>query len=344
VRLIQVGLGHFGKSWATLVRASEGVQLVAIADPSPDARAWAQSLLGLPESCCFASLATALEHVACDGVLVVTPPDTHASLAQLALQAGRHVLVEKPLATTLADAEAIVRTAAGASRIVMVSQNYRFRAEARTLQQQIATGAIGTLVAIRLRFRRDTRTLFPPGDFRYQMRHPVLLDMAIHHLDLIRAISGQDIVRVAARSWPVPDSPYAHHPAAAALLTLSGGTVALYDADWAARDAETQWDGEWELLGTAGTLRWPGSTAQEIAFQRGDAPAEAIPVAPLAAEDRAGVLAAFRQAVATGSPPETSGLDNLNSIGAVLACVQAADSGEAIAVPHAATASSDLDR
>ena len=277
-------------------------------------------------------------------MLIVTPPDTHASLAQMALQAGRHVLVEKPLATTLPDAEGTVRTAADAGRIVMVSQNYRFRAGARTLQRLVQDGAVGSLISLRLTFRRDTRALFPPDDFRYQMRHPLLLDMAIHHYDLIRAISGQDIVRVAARSWPVPNSPYAHHPAAAALLTLSGGTAALYDADWAARDNETLWDGQWELLGTAGQVCWPGSTAQEIAIQRGDATVEAIPVAPLAAEDRAGVLAAFRQAVETGSPPETSGLANLNSIGAVLACVQAADSGEAIAVPHAATASSGLDR
>ncbi|MER3485536.1 MAG: gfo/Idh/MocA family oxidoreductase, partial [Chloroflexota bacterium] len=128
VRLIQVGLGHFGRSWATLIRGGEGVNLVAIADPSPEARAWAQRSLSLPASCCFASLENALEHVAGDAVLVVTPPGTHASLTQTALQAGRHVLVEKPLATTLPDAEDVVRTAAEARRIVMVSQNYRFRA------------------------------------------------------------------------------------------------------------------------------------------------------------------------------------------------------------------------
>ncbi len=338
MRLIQVGLGHFGRSWATLVQAGDTAHLAAIVDPSPDARAWAQAALGLVPACCFASLPDALERVECESVLIVTPPETHAALAILALRAGRHVLVEKPLATTWPDAVHAVTVAAEVGRTLMVSQNYRFRPGARTVQRLVRDGVIGDLLSVRLTFRRDTRALFPTGDFRYCMRHPLLLDMAIHHVDLIRAITGQNIARVAALSWPAPDSPYQHHPTAAALMTLSGNTPALYDGDWAARDGETPWDGHWELLGTAGRLVWHGGSSGGIRLSRWGAPPEDVPSVPLPAEDRAGVLHAFATAIQDGTEPETSGFDNLNSVGSIFACVEAADSGETVAVPSAGQA------
>jgi len=332
MRLIQVGLGGFGRSWATLVQATPGVTLAAVVDSAPAALDWAQTNLGLPAGSCFASLADALARVPSEAALIVTPPETHTDLAIAALEAGRHVLVEKPLAPSLPEARRVVEHAARVGQTLMVGQNYRFRAGPRAAQRVIADGAIGSLISVRLTFRRDTRSLFPPGNFRYRMRHPLLVDMAIHHLDLIRAVTGQDIVRVAARSWPVPDSPYRHHPAAAIVFTLSGGAAGLYDGDWAALADETPWEGSWELLGDAGRMLWRGGAAGDIAVQRWGGALESVPVPPLEAEDRAGVLQAFLTAIETGREPETSGRDHLKSLAAVLASVEAAETGETITV------------
>jgi predicted dehydrogenase len=336
MRIVQVGIGGWGWSWTAVVRETVGIELAAVADASSDALARARDELRLPAEACFPSLAAALEDVEADAVLVATPPATHASLAIEALQAGKHVLVEKPLAASLEEAASMLRAADEAGRRLMVAQNYRFRPPARAAQAAVAGGALGDLVAVRLCFRRDTRQLFPPGDFRYAMRHPLLLDMSIHHLDLLRMVSGRDVATVYARSWPVPDSPYRSHPAVAATFILDGGAVATYDGNWAAFEADTSWNADWEVIGSEGRLLWRGGVADaltgDLALQPWGRTPEPVPPTPLPTTDRAGVLAAFRDAIANGTRPETDGTDNVRSLAAVLAAVRSAETGEVVDV------------
>jgi len=76
---------------------------------------------------------------------VASPPGTHHVVAKAALQAGKHVLCEKPLATTLQDAFDLVETADTAERILMVSQNYRYNAPFRAVQRLVMEGELGEL-------------------------------------------------------------------------------------------------------------------------------------------------------------------------------------------------------
>ncbi len=334
MRLIQVGLGGFGRSWATLARDAEGVDLVAVADPDPAARDHAMDNLGLPPGAAYPSLDGALAAVPADAVLVATPPETHRAVATAALAAGRHVLLEKPLATTLADARALVETADRAGRTLMVSQNYRFRRPARAVQRLVAEGAIGDLLAITVRCRRDTRTTWPPDNFRYAMEHPFILDMSIHHVDLLRALTGREATRVVARGWRVPDSPYRHDPAAIAVLDLAGGATVTYEGSWATHDPETSWNGDWELLGQHGRLLWTGGqpdpTVGDVTLHRWGEPPEPVAQPDLAHVDRLGTLDAFRHAVETGAEPETGARDNIKSLALVLACVASIERGEPV--------------
>jgi predicted dehydrogenase len=84
-----------------------GVELAAVVDPDPKARRYAEATPG------YKVLEEALEAVECDAVLVASPPGTHHVVAKAALEAGRHVLCEKPLATSLEDAFDLVRAAEG---------------------------------------------------------------------------------------------------------------------------------------------------------------------------------------------------------------------------------------
>lgn len=335
MRVIQVGLGGFGRSWAELARGTEGIELVAVADPAPAARAWAVQTLGLGEDAVFPALEAALEAAAADAVLVITPPETHHAVAAAALRAGKHVLLEKPLATTIYAARDLIDVAAAMDRILMVSQNYRYRPGAMAARQAVAAGLLGELVAVRVRCLRDTRGLWPPDNFRYRMRHPFVLDMSIHHADLLRAVTGQEVAAIYARGWRAPDSPYRHDPAVAATMTLGGGATVLYEGDWATREPETSWNGDWELIGERGRLRWTGNPADVLAARlvlhpRGEEPRTlAVPSLPLT--DRAAGLAAFRDAAETGCEPETSGRDNLRSLAIVLGCVASIESGAVVA-------------
>jgi predicted dehydrogenase len=336
VRVIQAGLGNWGRSWAEIVRDAEGTELAAVVDRAPEARRFAAEKLGLSAADCYGSLAEALEHARCDAVLLVTPPGTHHALILEALRAGKHVLVEKPLDTTLSGALSLVDAAEEAGRLLMVSQNYRFNRPFRAVQRVMAEGALGKLSAVKISCRRDMRDHLPADDFRYSMRHPYVMDMAIHHFDLLRAATGQNVRRVYGRGWRVPDSPFSHHPAMAAVLELDDGTPVTYAGDWACYGPETSWNGEWELTGEAGRLFW---TTEREERNRGEVVMESWRKSPrlveqprLASVERAATLAALRVAIEGGEPPETGAADNVNSLAVVLSCVRSIESGEPVDV------------
>jgi predicted dehydrogenase len=133
------------------VAGAPGLELAAVVDP--EARSYVETTPG------YRVLEEALARVDCDAVLVASPPGTHHVVAKAALQAGKHVLCEKPLATTLQDAFDLVETADTAERILMVSQNYRYNAPFRAVQRLVMEGELGELASIRISCRRDTRTL-----------------------------------------------------------------------------------------------------------------------------------------------------------------------------------------
>ena len=328
--VVQVGLGSWGRSWAEIVRDAEGVELVAVVDPAPGAHYFAEETLGLPPRSCHTSLGEALEKTGCDCVLVVTPPGTHHGLVAQALGAGKHVLVEKPLDVTLRGARVLVEMANRAGRVLMVNQNYRFNAPFRAAQELVRGGALGKLVGVRIGCRRDTRTLFPPGDFRYSMRHPYALDMAVHHLDLLRAMTGREVRRIHGRSWCAPDSPFRHHPAVAALIDLEDGTPVVYEGTWAHRGPETSWNGAKDDRNVGEVIREPWGE-----------PPRAVEQPRLALTERAAVLQALIAAIERGEEPETAASDNLGSLAAMLGLVESIESGAPVEVRgHTQTASS----
>ena len=166
------------------------------------------------------------------------------------------------------------------------------------------------------------------------MRHPLLLDMSIHHADLLRAVTGQNVRQVFARSWRVPDSPYRHDPALVAVMTLDGGATVVYTGDWATHDRETSWNADWEIVGEHGRLLWRGGEQDpatgDLMLEEWGHPPRVVDQPALTATDRAGTLDAFRVAVATGQPPETSGADNIQSLAVVLACVESIERAESV--------------
>jgi predicted dehydrogenase len=333
-RIVLAGLGRFGRGWARVVQEATGAELVGIVDPVAEARDWAVDELGIERERLFGTVGEALAGVECDAVVVITPPETHVAAVMEGLAAGCHVLVEKPLATRIEDAREMVAAAERAGRLLMVSQNYRFRPPARAAREAVAGGAVGELVAVRATFARDTRTLWPPDNFRYGMRHPVVLDMAIHHADLVRMLTGRNVVRLEARSWRAPDSPYLHDAEVAALMELEGGVPFVYEGSWAARGEQTSWNGDWEVIGERGRLMWSGGQDDafvgQVVLEEWGKPARLLPLPDMAAIDRAGVLRAFLDAVAGDGVVETTGADNVHSLAVVLGCVRSIERGEAV--------------
>ena len=116
-----IGAGAFGRHHATKYRALPGVELVAIADPSAEARRAAVAAHGVPVVADWRELLGTV-----DVVSVASPAVTHATIVRAFLNAGAHVLVEKPIATSIEEADALIALAESTGRILTVGHQERF--------------------------------------------------------------------------------------------------------------------------------------------------------------------------------------------------------------------------
>lgn len=321
VRVLQIGAGSWGASWAHVVRAAPEVELVGLVDLDPEALERVGAAARLPRERRFRTLSEAIARIEADAVLVAVPPAAHAEVAREALEAGLHCLVEKPLALTAAEAERVVERAEEAGRTLMVAQDKRFTRGALTVRRLLAEGALGRLGAIRVRFSRGVDV----KRFHLEMAEPLLLDMAVHHLDQLRAF-GVEPARVWARSYNPPWSPLPGNAAAELLLEAGEGLpVVAYSGTWAARGPDTSWTAAWEIDGERGALLWDGDRVELLPAGRGRRRRVKLLKAP--AEGRLGVLAELTAAVRERREPETSGRDNLRTLALVLAAIESAKSG-----------------
>jgi len=185
IRVAVIGVGHMGTFHARLWRRCEAAEMVGVYDIVPDrARAVAQEL-GVTA---FETLEQALE--AAQAVTLATPAHTHAELLRMCLHTGRHCLVEKPLATSLADAQDVVELSARTGAVLMVGHSERFNPAFRWLCQQ----------SFPVRFVESHR-LHP---FRPRSTDvSVVLDVMIHDLELLAELLDAPVEQVQAHGVPV---------------------------------------------------------------------------------------------------------------------------------------------
>lgn len=332
MNVIQVGVGKMGQHWLEQMSEMDMVTLVGVVEPVPPLREAALVKAGLSAAAGFASVDEALAGVEFEAAVIVTPPPTHRPLAEQLLEAGKHVLTEKPLATTLDDARAMVATADRCQRTLMVAQNYRYFAPFSTIRAMIQRGEIGRVTAVTIAFHKDARTMFGEGDFRYSMKHVLLVDMSIHHFDLIRAALGTDAAQVYAQTWHVPDGNFEYDAAVSAVITMTDGAVVTYTGNWATYSPETSWNGDWEIIGELGRISWTGGDWNEadITIQRWGDAAVPVPIADLERAGQYGLVTDFVAAIESGTAPDTAAASNVQSLAIVFAAVESAETGQVV--------------
>ncbi len=170
-RVAVVGYGYWGSKHVRVLSTMPDVGVVVVDEHVgrlEEAVAYYPSVAGT---------ATALEDVldGVDAVLVATPPAAHAEIALQAINAGKHVLVEKPMATSVADAEAMVLAAAVQGVQLMVGHTFEYNAAVRQLREIIRSGALGRVLYI------DSARL---SLGRYQRDVNVIWDLAPHDISI----------------------------------------------------------------------------------------------------------------------------------------------------------------
>ena len=190
LRIGIIGAGHFGRFHALKVKASQRAVLAGLYDPDGARAAVIGREAGAPALGLEALLA------ACDAVIVASPAETHFELAGRALAAGRHVLVEKPIAATVAEADRLAALAVEHGVVLQVGHLLRYSAEHRAISSRIT----------RPLYIEATRIApFKPRGTDVS----VILDLMIHDLDLVLALVNSPIRSVdalgAAVSSPLED-------------------------------------------------------------------------------------------------------------------------------------------
>lgn len=246
-----------------------------------------------------------------DVIDVTTPTTTHLEFGLAALAAGKHLICEKPLARTVADAEALAAAAASADRLLLPAHVVRWFPEYRTVKNEVDAGELGELQ--QLRFFRGGAYPTSPWFGDRARSGGVVVDLMIHDLDQARWLAGE-VVRVeAVREEGVA----AGHPfeKASVTLTHASGARSRVDGAWGAPDS--RFTTEFAIRGAAGAR----------------AHSSRQPAAPGTAHDESPYLAELRDfcaAIETGARVRVSPADAVEAVRLATAALDSIDSGRPV--------------
>jgi UDP-N-acetylglucosamine 3-dehydrogenase len=321
LRVGVIGLGAMGRNHVRVWGESvTGVELVAIMDP--EARTLAAVAEGRSVHA-YADPERMLAEEDLDLVSVVSPTSHHLAGTLVALRAGAHVLVEKPIAGTRHEAEQMIATAAECGRMLTVGHIERFNPAIRELHRLLAAGELGRVFVI-----QATRL----GPFPDRIRDVgVVLDLAPHDLDIMRMLTGSDPIRAYAEAERRIHTD--HEDLFVGTLKFASGAIGLLNINWLTPTKKR----ELTVTGERGMFV-VDYLAQDLTFYPNSAdgsvaagPAEPMPIErrePLVVE-----LQAFADAVRDGSPAPVDPREALVALLMARALVDAAKSREVLAGP-----------
>ena len=219
LRVGVVGAGVMGRRHLAALSQCSMAEVIGVADHHAD-----PSALGAPGLRHLEDL-LALRP---DAVIIATPAGSHRSLAERCLAAGAHVLVEKPLASSLEDARAVEIAAHNAGRLAAVGHVERFSPVAEAIRRAMRLQPPRTIATVRI------------GSRPQRVRDVgVLLDLAVHDIDLVRWSTGRDYVDVEAYSVEMSEDD--HETLAVLAGRLDDGTVVTHEVSWSAPQPTRRW-------------------------------------------------------------------------------------------------------
>jgi predicted dehydrogenase len=323
MKIIQVGIGGMGNAWLNAVLGSTEVEYAGFVEINDEIARTQVERYGLDSKLIFHSLNEALAAVKADGILDITPPQFHKEISLMALEAGIPVLSEKPLADTLESAREIVQKANQTGVLHMVAQNRRYSVPAQTLKQVIASGELGRIASVSIEFYRGPHF----GGFREQMPYPLIIDMAIHHFDMMRFFLDSDPVSIVGRSWNPSWSWFKGDASASLILEFADAVTVSYDGSWCSLGTETAWNAHWRFECENGVVLL---REDQVFTQTKEGSLKAIRPLDLEYTDQSYLLHEFYEAVTKGKTPATTCQDNIKSLGIVFDCIKSFESGAVV--------------
>ncbi|WP_020571514.1 Gfo/Idh/MocA family protein [Neolewinella persica] len=227
-----IGAGYFARFHIDAWMRLEGAQLVAICDHDEAKARTLADEFGVPRV--FTDVATMCAEVDFEVADIITPPATHLALVEQVTQAGKHVICQKPLADTLAEAENIYRTCVRAQKRFMVHENFRFQPWHRELKRQLEAGVIGDKIhTITQRMRMGdgwaADAYLDRQPYFRTMPRLLMHETGIHYIDVLRYLAG-DVTEVYAKLRTLNNN-IAGEDCALVLLDFANGAQGVIDGN-----------------------------------------------------------------------------------------------------------------
>jgi predicted dehydrogenase len=334
LKIVLIGYGNMGHEWRKVISKSNNVQVAGVVDLLEGNRKQAIRDFSLNKNQISDDLKELLLKFHPDFVIDCSPPAAHLLNARLSLEFGSHVLGEKPMAMSLNEALTIIRIAKLSKKIYMINQNYRRNPIIPAVQKALAL--LGRLHSIDVDYFQGLEF---KDTFRYSLSHPLLFDMAIHHLDLLRFLTNSEAVSVFAHEYNPKWSRFKNGASVITNFKMKNGVNFNYRGSWCSVGLNTSYNGYWRFSGELGTLIWNGHHALVIERKTGKGilkrelgvPKKLV-LSPykLFQMELSTNLSIMIQAIKTGAQPDSSCSDNLKTLKMVLGAIQSSEKKRAI--------------
>ncbi len=332
LRVAVIGAGSMGRNHVRIYSELAESQVVAVVENNPAAAALIRESTHIPV---YAETQQMLAQEAPQAVSIALPTQLHEEAALACLEAGAHVLVEKPIAATLPSALRMIELAEARKRKLMVGHIVRFNPAIRALKEKMQAGELGRIFQITSR---------RAGPFPARIRDVgVVIDLATHDLDLMRYLTGMDPLRLYAETEQRIHTD--HEDLLLGLLRFPDHVTGALEINWLTPTKVR----EVLVLGEAGLFRVDDLTQDLYFYENAQASSVSWPalqnikgvsegsmtrfalsrVEPLKAE-----LQAFLSAILNDTPSPVSGEDGLAALRLALALIEAAESHQVVELSH----------
>lgn len=279
-----------------------------------------------------------------DAVSVCTANSSHAEITIAALKAGKHVLCEKPMATTLPECEAMVKTAKETGKFLMIGHNQRLAKAHVKAKELLKSGLIGEIVSFRTTFGHpgpETWSVDPGKNTWFFDKNRAAMgamaDLGIHKTDLIHFLTGQTIIETSAKLSTIDKRDASGNligvdDNAICLYKLSGGATGTMTVSWTYYGAE---DNSTVLYGTKGIMRIYDDPTYSIKVFTREGETILFDIDKIQTNDKqtkSGVIDLFVDCLVDNHEPEISAAEVLKSMRVVFASIESSETGRSIAV------------
>lgn len=311
------------------------VELVAFADPVPGR---AQGVVDQYGGVAYTDYETLLREAKPDAVSVCTPNALHAPVAIAASKAGAHVLVEKPMAGSAAEGEAMIAAAKAAGKFLMVGHNQRLMPPHAKAKEILASGKLGRVLTFRTAFGHpgpEGWSVDGKESWFFRKQDAIMGamgDLGVHKSDLIRWLLDDEVVDIAAFVGTLDKKDTDVDDNASCILRMKSGAVGTLVASWTYYKGG---DNSTILWCENGVLKIDTDPNDQVIVELRGGSQERYRVGAMATNEKqtvSGVIDAFVNSIVTNTPPSISGEEGLRSLKVILAAFESQASGRVVRV------------